>query len=271
MTKTFQLKKLFLIFTIFLNISCKDYSHLFNPTKLGNLEVINHFIRSATVEGKSTPEGYPTKDVIELYKKLAQGNIGVIVTSAVYITKNERSFKQQLGIYDDSSISHFKEITDYIHKNYKSKVIMQIIHASACNIQAEPEKADIIGPTAMTDYFSGLKCREMTKEDILKVQQDHVDAAIRAKKAGFDGVQIESNHGYLLAMFLTPLYCLMMDMMIIFLMEIVLILIFGKLILILIFLKLIKKIIMMLIMIIIMIIIMKKIKILIKIKIIIII
>jgi len=56
----------------------------------------------------------------------------------------------------------------------------------------------------MTNYFSGLKSQEMTKQDILNVEQLFVDAVVRVKKAGFDGVQLHAAHGYLLSEFISP-------------------------------------------------------------------
>lgn len=88
---------------------------LFEKTHIGQLEVKNHFIRSATYEGKATIDGRPTKAIIELYEKLAKGNIGTIITSYSYITKYEQPAKNQLGIYCDDLIEDYRKLVDRVH------------------------------------------------------------------------------------------------------------------------------------------------------------
>lgn len=89
--------------------------NLFKETTIENLEVSNHFIRSATYEGKATEDGYPTQQTINIYQKLAEGNVGTIITSYSYITDYEQPQKYQLGIYSDDMIPAYKNLTDQIH------------------------------------------------------------------------------------------------------------------------------------------------------------
>ena len=58
------------------------------PKKIGNLEIKNRFVRSATYEGMATEEGYVTEKLIELYKKLAEGGVGLILTGYTYVQKS---------------------------------------------------------------------------------------------------------------------------------------------------------------------------------------
>lgn len=178
--------------------------NLFEKTKIGQLDVVNHFIRSATFEGKATKEGYPTEKTKEIYENLAKGNVGTIITSYTYITDYEQPEKFQLGIYDDQMIEAYKNLTNTIHQ-YDSKIIMQIVHGSSWG-QGYPETAKILGPSIKTHPDSKLISKEMTKEEIKNVVQAFANAAMRVKKAGFDGVQIHCAHSYLLAQFISPLF-----------------------------------------------------------------
>ncbi len=139
-----------------------------------------------------------------MYKALAEGHVGTIITSYTYITDYEQPEKNQLGIYCDDMIPAYKELTDEIHKT-DSKIIMQIVHGSSWG-QGYPEKARILGPSAVTFERSGLTPKEMTKEEIQQVVQLFANAASRVKKAGFDGVQIHVAHSYLSAQFISPIY-----------------------------------------------------------------
>lgn len=177
---------------------------LFEKTHIGQLEVKNHFIRSATYEGKATIDGRPTEAIIELYEKLAKGNIGTIITSYSYITEYEQPAKNQLGIYCDDLIEDYRKLVDRIH-DCGSKIVMQIVHGSSSR-QSFPDQAKIIGPSAIAHETTGIIPKEMSKEDILSVVDLFVKAAKRVQEAGFDGVQIHCAHGYFLSQFISPLY-----------------------------------------------------------------
>lgn len=178
--------------------------NLFDATTIGSLTVKNHFVRSATYEGKATEEGYPTEAVKKIYQDLSAADVGTIITSYSYITNYEQPEQRQLGIYDDKLIDSYKDIIAAVHANH-SKIIMQIVHGSS-SVQGYPETAKVLGPSAITHPVSGITPKEMSKEDIATVIQYFVDAAMRVKKAGFDGVQLHCAHGYLLSQFISPIF-----------------------------------------------------------------
>ena len=165
---------------------------LFEKTHIGQLEVKNHFIRSATYEGKATIDGRPTEAIIELYEKLAKGNIGTIITSYSYITEYEQPAENQLGIYCDDLIEDYRKLVDRVH-DCGSKIVMQIVHGSSSR-QAFPDQAKILGPSAIAHETTGIIPKEMSKEDILSVVDLFAKAAKRVQEAGFDGVQIHCAH-----------------------------------------------------------------------------
>lgn len=177
---------------------------LFEETQIGNLNVKNHFVRSATYEGKATDDGRPTDDIKNQYVELAKGDVGTIITSYAYITSYEQPTRNQLGIYDDSLIPDYVKIVDEVHA-YGSKIIMQIVHGSSIG-QAYIETAKVLGPSPVTHPTSHITPQEMTQEDIRNVVHYFALAAKRAKLAGFDGVQIHCAHGYLLSQFISPLF-----------------------------------------------------------------
>ena len=183
--------------------------NLFDKVKIRNMEAANHFVRSATYEGKATEDGYPTKETRQIYERLAKGGVGVIITSYTYITDYEQPQKNQLGIYSDKMIAAYKELTDVIHQ-YDSKIVMQIVHGSSWG-QGYPERARILGPSVVKHPTSGLISEQMTKEDIVQTIKYFADAAGRVKAAGFDGVQIHCAHSYLLSHFISPLFNMRTD------------------------------------------------------------
>lgn len=177
---------------------------LFEKCYIGKMEVSNHFVRSATYEGKATDDGRPTEAICELYQRLAQGGVGTIITSYTNITDYESSAKNQLGIYKDDMIDDYRQVVQAVHQ-CGSRIVMQIVHGSSLR-QADREHAKILGPSAIAHPESGIVPLEMTKEDIQDVVNLFAQAAKRVQQAGFDGVQIHCAHGYLLSQFISPLF-----------------------------------------------------------------
>ena len=175
---------------------------LFDQTQLAGMNLKNRFFRSATYDGFADDRGHVTEALSEVYEKLAKGGVGAIITGLTYVSDQEQPLPQQMGIYDDSFIDEYQKFTAMIHQ-YGAKVILQL----AClGSQTSPGGKVMWGPSAVEDTFYKTGPREMSKEDILFVQTAFADAALRAKKAGFDGVQLHAAHGYLLSKFLTPYY-----------------------------------------------------------------
>lgn len=177
---------------------------LFDQTNLAGMMLKNRFIRSATYDGVADADGRLTAKLLQVYRDLAEGGVGAIITGLVSINGVEAKYPGQMGIYDDSFIDEYQELTAVVH-SYNAKIIMQIASLSS---QAVPTKHHSVmwGPSAVTDLVFKTTPQQMALDDIKAVQQDFADAAWRAKLAGFDGVQLHAAHGYLLSKFLTPYY-----------------------------------------------------------------
>lgn len=178
--------------------------NLFDTAYIGSLKVRNHFLRSATYEGKADPDGSPNEEITRIYRELAEGGIGTIITSYTYIADYEKPADNQLGIYSDELTDKYRAVTEAAHSG-GSKIIMQLVHGSSCK-QADPDNARIIGPSAIAHLDSGLTPKEMSISDIADMAELFAKAAARAKDAGFDGVQIHAAHGYQLSQWITPIF-----------------------------------------------------------------
>lgn len=178
--------------------------NLFDTTKIKELTVKNRFIRSATHEAMATDDGEVTDKLLEVYENLARGCTGIIITGFAYTIKDENTSLRMLAAYNDSFIEGFKKITETVHK-HDTKIILQIASGGS---QAKFKIKDktIWGPSAVEHLYTKITPAEMTKENIKSLTEAFSDASLRAKKGGFDGVQIHSAHGYLVNQFLNPYY-----------------------------------------------------------------
>lgn len=178
---------------------------LFDQTMFSGLTMKNRFIRSATRDGLADESGHTTSELLQAYEQLAKGGVGTIITGHAYVTDVEQSKQpRQMGIYDDSFIADYKQLTDRVH-GHDANIILQINCIGAQTFTSGGERL-IWGPSPVEDLFTKLAPRQMSGEDIRFLQHAFADAALRAKRAGFDGVQIHAAHGYVLSKFLNPYY-----------------------------------------------------------------
>jgi 2,4-dienoyl-CoA reductase-like NADH-dependent reductase (Old Yellow Enzyme family) len=176
---------------------------LFDKTKINQMELKNRFVRSATWEGLANPDGSCNEELAELMLELAKGQVGLIITSHAYVNQTGQVGIRQLGIYSDQLISSYIKIVEKVHRE-GSKIIMQITHAGG-RASIQLIKSPPYGPSSL-EIKDCMMCREMTKSETFQIIEDFKNAAVRAKKSGFDGVQIHAAHGYLLSQFLSPFF-----------------------------------------------------------------
>jgi len=138
-------------------------------------------------------DGFEIIDRADHYGKRAKGGTGMIIVEATAISKDGRICDTELGLWKEEHIPQFERIAKSCHDE-DSVVIVQLVHAG--------KKA--VGKTVYTSSVAEVEnkeCIEMSIEGIEKVKKDYVSAALRAKKAGLDGVEIHGAHGYLLSQF----------------------------------------------------------------------
>ena len=178
-------------------------SNLFETTTIKNLQLDNRFVRSGTWLGMAAPDGFCTPQEIDVMAKLAQGGVGLIMAGYAYVQKQGQSAPWMMGCDDDCLLTGLAEMAHTVHRS-GGTVALQIAHGG---LMARPEVTGqtVLGPSAMPTE-QGIVGREMTRDEIQDTVEAFASAAIRATKAGFDGIQIHAAHGYLLSQFLSPFY-----------------------------------------------------------------
>ena len=180
-------------------------SILFEPVTVGNLELKNRFLRSATYYALSDMDGFIGRESVDLMRRLAENEVGLIVTGYAYVLKSGQSFPDMNGVQDDDHIPGYREMTQAVH-DVDGRVVMQIAHCGSASETTARTGGDYMAVSLvdnMPDY--GRQPRVMTEADIEEIIAAFGQAAGRVQEAGFDGVQIHGAHGYLGAQFLSPL------------------------------------------------------------------
>ena len=144
-------------------------------------------------------DGKATEKHIEHYRERAEHGCGLICVEATAVTPGGRFGKIHMGLWDDDQIDGHRQIAEVCH-NAGAAVIIQLNHAG---LNANPELGEMIAPSAVPTRDENVLAKEMTVEEIHAMQESFASAAVRAKKAGYDGVQLHGCHGYLINQFMS--------------------------------------------------------------------
>lgn len=178
-------------------------SAIFQPGKIGTLEIKNRIVRSATYEGMATARGEMTQELLNMSEELARGEVGLIITGFSYVLANGRGAPYMTAICDNDHVTGFQELANRVHQA-GGKICAQLAHSGR---KTSPEiigGETPMGPSPIPYTDSHTTPREMTKDDIREVVGAFGHAARRVREAGFDAVQLHCAHGYLLSAFISP-------------------------------------------------------------------
>lgn len=175
---------------------------LFSPLRIGSLTVPNRFVRSATHDFMADAEGHVTDSHVKLYSRLAEGEVGLIVTGHAHVQPSGQASPRQMAVHDDRFIDGLARIPEAVHR-FPARVVLQIAHAGR---QTKEKLCGCVpvSPSAVHDPVSKVTPRELSPDEIRSLIDDFVAAGLRARRAGFDGLQLHAAHGYLLSSFLSP-------------------------------------------------------------------
>jgi 2,4-dienoyl-CoA reductase-like NADH-dependent reductase (Old Yellow Enzyme family) len=165
-------------------------SKLFENNILAGIKLRNRFVRSATWEGLAEDTGLVSESLVELMRELAEGEVGLILSSHAYVAADGQAGNRQLAIDRDECISGISRMAHAVHQG-GGKLAIQLAHAGKASRVCDSGQC---GPNVVDKAW------------IARTVEAFAAAAFRAEKAGCDGVQIHAAHGYLLSSFLSPFY-----------------------------------------------------------------
>jgi 2,4-dienoyl-CoA reductase (NADPH2) len=180
----------------------EKYPHVFQKGTIGKLESKNRIKYAATETNFPFGDGYVSEREVAYMEAQARGGAGIITTQGAYPDeKGEgKGFRGMMAIYDDRFIPGLARIADVIRANNALSCI-QILH---CGREGGVELDYCLMPSVVPQKLSYFKTpREITKDEIRKALRDHIEAARRAKDAGFDMIELSGIVGYLLSTFIS--------------------------------------------------------------------
>lgn len=157
----------------------------------------NRFMLAPMTNSQSYEDGTLSNDEYHWLTMRAKGGFGLTMTCASHVQAVGKGFPGQLGIFSDVQIEGHKRLAAGIQKE-GSLAVIQLHHAG----MRSPE--DVIGEQPVCpSEIQKHNARALTLEEVYQLRKDFVDAAIRAQKCGYDGVEVHGAHGYILTQFLS--------------------------------------------------------------------
>ncbi|MBW1886151.1 MAG: FAD-dependent oxidoreductase, partial [Deltaproteobacteria bacterium] len=203
------------------------FSHLLSPVRIGNLELRNRIAMAPMGVELGDEHGAVTEGVIAYYEARARGGAGLLITenvSAAYPWG--ANSEHELAFSDDRYLPGLQRLTERVHA-HGAKIAAQLSHhgkvarldvwqgrdmimpsvggfkgENSMGLDLTSEEIEIMSHSM--GHLGNAKVREATREDIDRLIEAFADAAQRARRAGFDAVELHAAHGYIFSEFLSP-------------------------------------------------------------------
>ncbi len=178
------------------------FEKTFTPYKLGNILVKNRLIVPAMDSGVFDQEGKVAQSTLDYYGARAAGGFGLIIIEIAAVESRGVGMPCEPNVWCDDCVPGMAKLANTI-KNKGARVIVQLHHAGRETVAAMAGE-QIVAPSSVPCPTNRETPREFTTQEVYDLIQHYVDAAVRCKKAGFDGVEIHAAHGYMGGQFLSP-------------------------------------------------------------------
>jgi 2,4-dienoyl-CoA reductase-like NADH-dependent reductase (Old Yellow Enzyme family) len=176
-----------------------DVAALFNPMSFRRGPAMaNRFLLAPLTNSQSLPDGTCSTEEHNWLTKRAEGGFGATMTAAAHVSAGGQGFPGQIGVFADAHIEGLARLASAI-KSHDSVSLLQLHHAG------NRAPADLIGTTPVfpSDH-ADTGARALTAAEVEETIEAFIDGAVRADRAGFDGVEVHGAHGYLVGAFLSP-------------------------------------------------------------------
>jgi len=173
---------------------------LCQPFKLGSLTLRNRMVMPPMVVSYAAVDGYTSDRNIAYYEARAKGGVGLIIQEATYVHPLGQILGNEQGISDDKYIPGLRKLTQAVHR-HGAKMAVQLIHGGRAAYL--PEGVQPLGPSPIAAPGKTVP-KELTVAEIARIVEYFAEAGVRARQAGFDGIEIHAAHNYLIDQFISP-------------------------------------------------------------------
>lgn len=186
-------------------------SKLFEPAQFGDLVLKNRVVMAPMTRSRANDQAVPTPEMIEYYAQRASA--GLIVSEGTSPSANGMGYCRTPGIYNAEQIAAWRKVTDAVHAK-GGTIVVQLMHCGrVATHHNKPAGTETVGPSAVKaeiELFTdavGMAATDMPRElstsEVYEVIEEYRQAALNAREAGFDGVELHGTSGYLPMQFMS--------------------------------------------------------------------
>lgn len=210
-----------------LEAAAAAFEHLLSPGRIGSLELRNRIVMSPMGSNLCEPDGHLGERILRYYEERARGGVGMLVVGVAAITWPDGACNpNQVAISDDVFLPGLRELARRAHE-HGARAAVQLQHAGKVAVRdivagrpmwvpsiPDYKAGDLtseLTPEEMGRFVGSLRSKtarlafhEMSEGDVAYLVDRFAEAALRARRAGFDGVELHAGHGYILSEFLSP-------------------------------------------------------------------
>jgi len=173
---------------------------MFEEMNLGSLKLSNRFVLPPLKLAYGNPDGSVTDRQLIFYRQIAKNGPGLVITEPVAVTQEGKEHPKQLCVHLPDSATGLKKVADVVHEEGR----LACLHLNHAGAAANPiaTKTEPRAPSRVTCPATGKEAQPLTEEEIDAILHGYQLATERAVKAGFDAIEIQGGHGYLISQFL---------------------------------------------------------------------
>lgn len=179
-----------------------NFEATFTPMYIGDMLVKNRLVVPAMDSHMAEEDGSIGEYALNYYGARARGGFGMIIVEIAAVQPSGKGMPHQINIYEDAAVPGLTKLAKRI-KHYGSRAVIQLHHAGRETVAALAGQQPV-APSSVPCPTNRETPHEMTTEEVYQLIEDFIEGGVRAKKAGFDGVEIHAAHGYMGGQFLSP-------------------------------------------------------------------
>ncbi len=181
------------------------FDTLFSPISIGRMRLPNRVVMSPMTTDYGTFEQEPSERLMAYIEARAAGGVGLITLEVCSVALDHRYLANSLSMAEDRFIPLHRKLVEMVHR-HGAKIQPQITHPGPESLAPFIEHKPGIGPSVCVNPAGMQSCRPLELDEIPGVIAQYAAAAVRAKEAGYDGIELHAAHAYmLLGSFLSPL------------------------------------------------------------------
>lgn len=181
----------------------KKFKNIFSPINIGRIRLPNRLVIPPMGTNYAREDGHLTDQFYNYWQERAKGGWGLLIVEITAIDPLGRAIPRQPGIWSDEYIDGFKHLTSIVHEN-ETKIAVQLHHAGRQTYRKSIGGQQPVSSSSIPCPSCQVPPHKLSTAEVYELIEKFGDAALRAKKANFDAIELHGAHGYLIAQFMSP-------------------------------------------------------------------